>query len=220
MPRLSEASQANRRNRILDAAEICFAGKGFHAATMQDICVEAGISPGALYLYFASKVDLIAGIAERDRREIAEGMAKIGEAAELIPGLAAMARHYLIERPAHKTALMVEIGAEAARNPAIAKICRAVDATVHKGLRDLIALGQARGEIAAAIDPGIAALQIQLVGDGAFWRKAVNADFDAETAMHALMGAVGAILQASGPALAPHGINGQVQHAESHGAVA
>ena len=60
------------QQRILDAAECCFTRAGFHRTTMQDICKEALISPGALYVYFASKEDLIAGIAERDRAEFAE----------------------------------------------------------------------------------------------------------------------------------------------------
>ena len=64
MPKLSEQAQESRRAHILSAAEACFARAGFHRTTMQDICREAGVSPGALYLYFASKEALIEGIAE------------------------------------------------------------------------------------------------------------------------------------------------------------
>ena len=62
MPKLKPDTQRARREHILDAAEQCFARAGFHRTTMQDICRDAAVSPGALYVYFASKEDLIAGI--------------------------------------------------------------------------------------------------------------------------------------------------------------
>ena len=70
MPKLSDEQTAQRRSRILDAAERCFSRDGFHGSTMQAICREAGISAGALYVYFASKEALIEGLTSRDRDEI------------------------------------------------------------------------------------------------------------------------------------------------------
>ena len=72
MPKLKPETQVARRERILDAAQLCFARAGFHRTTMQDICKEADVSPGALYVYFDSKEALIAGLCERDRAEFAE----------------------------------------------------------------------------------------------------------------------------------------------------
>ena len=72
-------SPADTKTRILDAAESCFASSGFHSTTMQDICKAAGISAGALYVYFASKEALIAGLTARDRAQILGNVA-YGEA--------------------------------------------------------------------------------------------------------------------------------------------
>jgi TetR/AcrR family transcriptional repressor of uid operon len=44
-----ESVLSERHIRILDAAERVFARAGFHAATMQDVAAEAGMSPGNLY---------------------------------------------------------------------------------------------------------------------------------------------------------------------------
>ena len=55
MPKVTEAHLEARRQQIVDAAWACFARKGYHQTTMQDICQESGLSPGAIYRYFASK---------------------------------------------------------------------------------------------------------------------------------------------------------------------
>ena len=67
--------QSDRRDEILAAAQRCFVRSGFHQTSMQEICAEAGMSPGNLYRYFPSKESLIAGIAERDRAEVAQVVA-------------------------------------------------------------------------------------------------------------------------------------------------
>jgi AcrR family transcriptional regulator len=61
MARVSQAHLAARRQSILDAAARVFSQKGVAAATMAEIAQEAGISPGAIYRYFASKDDLARG---------------------------------------------------------------------------------------------------------------------------------------------------------------
>ncbi|MBF6331691.1 TetR/AcrR family transcriptional regulator [Nocardia transvalensis] len=63
MPRVSEEHLERRRRQILDAAQECFARKGFHATSMQDVFTASGLSAGAVYRYFKSKDDLIAALA-------------------------------------------------------------------------------------------------------------------------------------------------------------
>jgi AcrR family transcriptional regulator len=59
MPKVSTGYMQARREQILDAASNCFARKGFHLTSMKDICKEAELSPGAVYLHFSSKEDII-----------------------------------------------------------------------------------------------------------------------------------------------------------------
>jgi AcrR family transcriptional regulator len=54
-----------RRNQILDAATQVFAEKGFHRATIKDIARTAGIADGTLYIYFASKTEVLLAILHR-----------------------------------------------------------------------------------------------------------------------------------------------------------
>ena len=87
VPKITALRQTERRDRILDAAERCFARSGFQGATMAEICADAGVSAGGAYLYFRSKEDLIAGIAERDRERIAGDFARLADAPDFFAAL-------------------------------------------------------------------------------------------------------------------------------------
>ncbi|MEX2372918.1 MAG: TetR/AcrR family transcriptional regulator [Dehalococcoidia bacterium] len=63
MTKVSDRYLEERRQEILDAARRVFVGKGYPAATVNDIAAEAGVAAGSIYRYFASKADLIAAVA-------------------------------------------------------------------------------------------------------------------------------------------------------------
>ncbi len=65
MPKRSEKHMLMRRQQILDAATRVFVSKGIHQTSMRDICIESGLSTGAVYNHFASKQDLIIRHAEQ-----------------------------------------------------------------------------------------------------------------------------------------------------------
>lgn len=125
MPKLAPEKQQARREHILDAAERCFICKGFHPATMDDICREAGVSPGAVYTYFASKEDLIAGLCDREKERFSKELARMAGSSDFLAALQAMAEHYCCHEPIEKVRLHVEIGAEAGRNRPSATRCAA-----------------------------------------------------------------------------------------------
>ena len=85
-------SRAERRDqqihRILDAAKACFLRFGFQGASMNQICAEVGMSPGALYRYFPSKEAIIAGICERNRADAAESFLAVSNAPDFFAGSA------------------------------------------------------------------------------------------------------------------------------------
>jgi TetR/AcrR family transcriptional regulator len=75
-----EYAQA-RRKLILDAALRVFANKSFGEAKMDDVAAAAGLSKGALYLYFPTKEELLRGLIQRYALlpELPELMDSIGE---------------------------------------------------------------------------------------------------------------------------------------------
>jgi AcrR family transcriptional regulator len=49
--------------RLLESAVECFARQGFHATTTRAIAQLSGLSPGGIYVHFASKTDVLYAIA-------------------------------------------------------------------------------------------------------------------------------------------------------------
>lgn len=194
MPRLKPATQAAKREHILDAAERCFAAAGFHGTSMQDICKEAQVSAGAIYVYFSSKEELIAGITERDRAKFASQLAEVAAAPDLITALAKLGEHYTVVEPQYKRVLTLEIGAEATRNPAVGKTFRSVDDFCLQQLEQLFRKAAAEGRIAPTVDPLTLARVAGLIGDGLFWRRAVDPLFDAKTVLPALTQAIASLI--------------------------
>jgi AcrR family transcriptional regulator len=194
MPKLKPDTQRARREHILDAAERCFARAGFHRCTMQDICAEAGVSPGALYIYFSSKEDLIAGLAERDRAEFQARFASLAGAHDLIKALEALGEQYFVEEPAHKRLLCVEIGVESTRNPQVGAIFRSVDQYVNSSFEDFFARLKSEGRIAPELDIPTLARVFSVIGDGMIWRRAIDPDFDSKAVMPAIIALVSRLL--------------------------
>lgn len=60
---------ARMRETILTAALELFTTRGYHTATMRDIAVAAGCSPGLTYRYFARKEDLVLALYDQLARE-------------------------------------------------------------------------------------------------------------------------------------------------------
>ena len=194
MPKLKPATQRARREHILDAAEICFARSGFHRTTMQDICKEALISPGALYVYFASKEDLIAGMAERDRAEFAERFAELSAAPDFMKALSDLGEHYLAEEPAHKHTMGMEIALESIRNPTVGAIFKSVDCFVLDNFEKLFTRLAQEGRIKPDLDIPTVAKLFSLIGDGMSVRCAIDPGFDAKTILPAVLMLIGKLL--------------------------
>ncbi len=187
MPKLKPHIQRARREHILDAAERCFARSGFHRTTMQDICREAAISPGALYVYFDSKEALIAGICERDRAEFAERLAALSEAPDFLAALKRLGEHYFVDEPPHKHLMCIEIGLESTRNARVGEIHRGVDAFVNASFEKLFQRMQDEARIAPDLPIPVVVKLFSIIADGMFWRRAIDPSFDGKVLVPATL---------------------------------
>ncbi len=199
MPKLKPATHNARRANILDAAEQCFARQGFHRTTMQDICKAAEVSSGAVYVYFKSKEDLIAGICERDRAKLAGQLAEMAEAPDLLAALGQLAQHYAVEQPAYKRVLVIEMGLESTRNPAVAAIFNSVDRFCVESFAKLFERARLEGKIAPRVDSQTLAQVIATIGDGIFWRRAIDPDHDPRALIETILGLVSTLMNPTQP---------------------
>src|SRR4030095_16821237 len=140
MPQPQTESNSDRRVQILDAALVCFAKRGFHQASMHDIAAEAGISVGLIYRYFENKEAVISAMADRHKEEISEVLERARQAPTLLESLEILfTAHCCEDAPQVVSAFVVDLYAEASRNPHVADLVRDVLETAMDGVRDLIA---------------------------------------------------------------------------------
>ncbi|MEM6926697.1 MAG: TetR family transcriptional regulator [Myxococcota bacterium] len=62
------------RNAMLDAAEVAFASRGFHATKMRDVARDVGVTQPLIHHYFGTKDALFAAVVQRvvERYEVAQ----------------------------------------------------------------------------------------------------------------------------------------------------
>jgi TetR/AcrR family transcriptional regulator, repressor for uid operon len=152
-----------KREEILAAAERCFARSGFHRATIAQICDEAGISPGHLYHYFASKEAIIGAIASAGLEYTKARFAEIAEDQDPIRTLVSEFER-LKALNNMKSGVLLDVLAEAARNPAIGKILQETSEEMRRLMAEFLRRGQARGQIDPDLDADMAsALLISMI---------------------------------------------------------
>ena len=194
MRRANVQLQSDRRTEILDAAERCFARSGFHRASMQEICTEAGMSPGNLYRYFPSKEALIAGISERNRADAVASFALVDQSPEFFEGLAGLARYHLVDRTDTEVAICAEIMAESRRNPEVARVYHDIEADIKSRIAAMLQLAIDRGEIRSDLDVDGAATVLMVLGDGMSWRRSIEVGFDPERVLPLILQMVHCLL--------------------------
>ena len=130
----------DRRMQIIEAAIACFAKRGFHQTSMHDISAEGGISVGLIYRYFANKEAVISAMADRHKKEIQALLERARQAPTLLESLEILFTAHCCENsPKVQSAFVVDLYAEASRNPQVADLVRDVLQTAIDGVKDLIA---------------------------------------------------------------------------------
>ena len=173
MTEQTELSRADAtRARLLDAAVIAFAEKGFHATTTRDIATAAGMSPAALYVHHKSKEELLYLIS-KDGHEYVLRLIREGIAATDNPvdALRRVVRDFAAQHARdHVGARVVNYELAALAPDHLAEIRRLRHETEDE-IRRLVAAGVDAGQFHAR-DPRIAAAAVLSLGiDLARWYR-------------------------------------------------
>jgi AcrR family transcriptional regulator len=149
-PKWRRRKQA-RPGEIVEAALEVFVEKGFAAAKLDDIACQAGVSKGALYLYFETKDDIFRAVAQAAAAPNLQAIEAAIEAfggpfAELLPMLLSRAAALMSSGRIPAVARMVI--AESRTFPDLARIWHDnVVSRVLDLLAGLVVRAQARGEV-------------------------------------------------------------------------
>jgi AcrR family transcriptional regulator len=149
---------ADRPAEILEAALGVFADYGFHAARLEEVAKRAGVSKGALYLYFETKADLFRAVVQtavtpnfEHVKAMAVAAASAGFEQALRTGVSLLARNVIADRRISGVVRLVI--AESRTHPELATIWH--ETVIQPGvalMTTLIAEAQKRGEVRAG-DP-------------------------------------------------------------------
>lgn len=184
-------AQAARRERILDAAEACFVRNGFHRTTMADLAREAAMSQGNFYRYFASKEDIVLGLAERDRTRGAMLVAEMETGGDRRAVLTGILGRYFSDLTRDTAILRLDLWAEVTRNPAIAKLVEQGDTEAREWFCGMFAALASSPDC----DPASLFEAVHPLMKGIFVHRAILPEYDPAMAVAHLQALIDAGLQ-------------------------
>lgn len=187
-----------RRIKIVQTAAHLFAQHGFHATGMRQICEAVEMSPGALYRYFASKEEIIAGLIALDRQRTATWFANLPVDAGFIPcleHLTALAAGDFDQ--SGFLAMWTEITAEAARNPAVREPFAEHYHFVEGLIAGLVEKAKKTGDIRSETKSRDIAMFVMSGFEGLMVRRALVPDFDFRGGLDRLLGFIAEVVGSS-----------------------
>ena len=191
MPKVTDAHRQARRQQILRAAFTCFGREGFHATTMQDICDEADLSPGAVYNYFDGKADIIHAIAAESRDSLDALFDSIDEDQSAPQVLAALVERLgaFVEKPGDAAAgghrVRVRLWGEALNVDEVRTVLEKNQTDFVETIAAIIRDRQAEGTFDPEADPEALARTLLAFHQGMVLQKAISPDTSVEPAFDA-----------------------------------
>ena len=182
MVRRTRAEADATRAAILDAAEQVFLERGVSRSSLEHIAQRAGVTRGAIYWHFKDKNDLFAAMLDRVRLPMADFAAAYREGSakpDPLGMLQELCRHALVtldENPTYRnvyTILMNRCEFAGEVNPAFEQQLEIDEENMRKVEADFRE-AQELGQLAAHVDPRIAALGLYALMHGIYvsWLRA------------------------------------------------
>lgn len=183
MPRVTQEHLDARRRQILTAAHSCFARRGTHATTMQEIAAEADLSAGALYRYFEGKEALIEALAEWGReikQEALAGLDQGGGAEALARVVGVLLEPLTIDSPATAATVRLDIRlwGEALDRPGIRRLFKDQMTALKRPIAGFLLAERDAERIRREVDPEAVATAVIALLTGLELQKALDPRLD------------------------------------------
>lgn len=188
-PATTTRAQA-QRERILAAAQTCFIEHGFHAASMASIAETAEMSAGLIYRYFENKSAIILAIIERHLAFQLSEIGKLYGSRDLAADLMTAFERWRGAQAQHdhaNAALLLEMTAQATREPPVAAALHAADRASATAFESWLARSPAEGGL--GLGPQLAkqrAVLIRCLFEGLMVRAIREPDLDPDVLRAAL----------------------------------
>ena len=212
MPRVTAAYRERQTDRILQAAEECFARSGFQAASMDEVIATAGMSSSTVYRYFPEgKRSLIRAVLTMRMGPLVERIKRIAESEEPLDferdfiealtllnyqrhGAAADSADSEADRQDDAREAPDDVGlsswaplayhawGELTRDPEMSVLVQESYRDIHGGLTRLCRNGQRVGTISRRLSPDQMASLIQSVSFGLIVEQLITGRADVEGA--------------------------------------
>ena len=144
------SSSAETRAKIVDAARRSFADHGYEATTNRMLAAEIGITPGAIYHYFDSKLDIYRAVLEEVQQRVYDGF-EVAEASEdsFLGKLRAIYEraHELNRADASLARFLGSARVDRLRNPKLSKSLGSADARGEGFFEAIVDRGITTGEV-------------------------------------------------------------------------
>lgn len=160
------------RARLLEAAVVAFAERGFHGSTTRDITSIAGLSTAAIYVHHRSKEELLYQVSRGGHQNTLERIqAAIASSDDPVDQLIAVMREFAIHHARAHTVARVINYELAALSPEHQREIKAIRHVIDAEMRQLIERGVAAGAFDNP-DPHMAAVALLSLGiDLARWYR-------------------------------------------------
>ena len=174
------------RGEILDAALGCFASRGYHETSMDDIASRAGLSKGAVYWHFAGKRELFLALVDRFSEHAFESLAAVADAPDWRAALRAIFANVReqLDSGMPLFRLGLEYIAQSARDEEIRVRAERAQGVWKTAVEKQIARGVASGTL-LPVDAGAVGLLLDAAIDGLMLARMMRPDLDLEPAWRA-----------------------------------
>lgn len=179
MPKVSETYKEMKRKEIMEHALLCFADKGFHNTTIDDIVHRSGVSKGAIYGYFTSKEEMYIQLLQTGTEQMFERLKESFSGKSAADKIRTIIRQYrekvLTYHWVSTGRVHMEFWLNSARSEEMKKIMISRYESYIQLLEEIIDEGKATGEF-TGVDSRRAASLFWAMADGIFLRVSVIAD--------------------------------------------
>lgn len=180
-----EEQKQNTRGKLLTAAALCFAEKGYSGCSIAEIAKRAEVAQGTMYVHFKSKEALFKAMIEEEHAQGAEKARRAAGMTPYLTGILSVMTDCIrdVGFPVDHR-LWTEILAVAARDPSVREAFAASDKAMRVVFVELLHKAAEAGEIDGSLDFDAVSVWLYALVDGLIARTADDPGFDFQKHLH------------------------------------